>query len=95
MHIIHCTTTKDKPTNSSINNQSIKDNKYDDETDDDADDDEIFNNKNQSKVLIIINLFIYKIGRGGGDRGTGSNKEYSVKNRIQKRSKIIKMHQDI
>ncbi len=46
MHIIHCTTTKDKPTNSSINNQSIKDNKYDDETDDDADDDEIFNNKN-------------------------------------------------
>jgi len=28
-------------------------------------------------VLKIINLFIYKIGRGGGDRG--SNKEYSVK----------------
>ena len=37
--------TKDKPTNSSINNQNTKDNLYDDETDVGVDDvdDEIFN----------------------------------------------------
>ena len=39
--------TKDKPTNSSINYQSTKDNLYDDETDEDVDDDEIFNNEKE------------------------------------------------
>ena len=39
--------TKDKPTNSSINYQSTKDNLYDDETDEDVDNDEIFNNEKE------------------------------------------------
>ena len=50
--------TKDKPTNSSINYQSTKDNLYDDETDEDVDNDEIFNNEKEKVKGFTYNFYL-------------------------------------